>query len=201
MNFNDEIASGFTIEEMVVELKKGDMAFFEPLFLRFQPLVGKISSLYNVRTLDGDDFLQEAQIVLYSAIELYDDEKGLRFASYYKLLLQNRIYSLIRKETATKRTVDHRSVSYESYCAKGGNIDSLTYKNGEVEVQTPEKLFQIKESSQNYVNQLSDFEREVFFYYLEGYENEKIAKLTKRSLTQVRNAYDRCRKKLRDELL
>lgn len=200
MEHQDGFGSGFSMEEMVVKLKKGELIYLEPLFLRFRPLVGKIQRDYKVRTMDADDYLQEARIVLYRAIELYNSEKGMGFASYYKLLLQNRIYSLIRKETAIKRTVDHRSVSYDSYEEKGGNMEKILYRIRRGEADTPEKLFEIKESSHRYVNQLSKLERKVFFYYLDGLDNQKIADLTNKTVTQVQNAYDRCRKKLISEL-
>ena len=44
---------------------------------------------------------QEARMILHKAVQSYVPEKGLQFASFYKLTLKHHIFGLIRKESAS----------------------------------------------------------------------------------------------------
>lgn len=189
-----------TIEEMVIEIKKGQVYYFEPLFTRFIPLVKKLNNLYDIRSLEEEDFYQESRIVLHRAIHSFDDERGLRFAGYYKLMLQHRIYSLIRKEGALKRISDKSSISYDLITEKNYTHTKAFPFNGTKDIVTPENIIQVRESTSGYIDTLSALEKKVFYHFLRGEEFTTIAEKVDCSLTQVRHAYDRCRQKMKKML-
>lgn len=188
------------MEEMVGFLKKGDMSYFDSLFLRFHPLVNKFCTMYRVRTMEREDLYQESRIVLLEAIQLYDGEKGLKFAAYYKLLLQHHIYNLLRKDTAMKRRIDYEAISYDFLHDKNNTENNLHFYK-KVDASSPESILEVKEATMDYFDKLSDFEQEVFRFYLEGLDKKEIAVRINSTLDQVQNAYDRCRQKLKRSLL
>lgn len=190
-----------TIEEMVVRIKKGEVFYFEPLFTRFIPLVKKLNNLYDIRSLEEEDFYQESRIVLHRAIYSFDKERGLRFAGYYKLMLQHRIYSLIRKEGALKRVSDKSSVSYDLITEKSYTHARAFPFKGMKDIATPENIIQVRESTLGYIDTLSTLEKEVFYHFLRGEDFPAIAGKVDCSLDQVRHAYDRCRQKMKKMLL
>lgn len=190
-----------TIDEMVTEIQKGEFYYFEPLFIRFLPLVKKLNGLYDLRSMEQDDFYQESRIVLHRAIQSFDRERGLQFAGYYKLMLQHRIYSLIRKEGALKRTSDRSSVSYDLMLENGFSHSKLSSFHDSVNRGTPENIIQVRESTSGYWDTLSVLEKEVFHYFIRGEEFTAIAEKVNCDLNQVRHAYDRCRQKMKKMLL
>ncbi|UJF15757.1 RNA polymerase subunit sigma-70 [Jeotgalibaca sp. MA1X17-3] len=189
-----------TIEEMVMEIKKGEVFYFEPLFMRFIPLVRKLNNLYDIRSLEEEDFYQESRIVLHRAIHSFDRERGLGFAGYYKLMLQHRIYSLIRKEGALKRVSDKSSISYDLITEKNYTHAKAFPFTGVKDIVTPENIIQVRESTSGYIDTLSALEKEVFYHFLRGEDFTVIAEKVDCSLAQVRHAYDRCRLKMKKML-
>ena len=89
-------------------------------------------------------------MVLHKAVQSYVPEKGLQFASFYKLTLKHHIFSLIRKESAS-----------------------------------------------GYFDILSDFEQAVFIRFINGSDFQTIAEELDCEMTSIKNAYDRCHRKMK----
>lgn len=174
------------LEKMVIDLRNGDTTKFEPLFECFHPLVRKFIRQYRIRSMDKDDIFQEARIILHEAVKHYEHERASSFSTYYSILLKHRIFSLIRRETALKRTSDFESISLES-------LEKNSYFSPYEQVNvSPEDIIQVNETFFETLDDLSKFERDVFCSYLAGQEKTEIAKEKSRSLQQIQRAYDRC---------
>lgn len=191
----------YTVEEMVAGIQAGEGSYFEPLFIRFLPLVKKVNKLYDLRFMEEEDFYQEARIVLHRALEFYREGRGLKFAGYYKLMLQNRVYSLIRREGATKRFSDKSSVSYDVLAEKNAKVISSSSINRTDCFLTPESILQVKESTEGYFDSLSRLEKEVFSQFIQGKTFAEIAEKMDCELDRVKQAYDRCRLKMKKMLM
>ena len=137
-------------EQLVALIQQGHPMYFEELFCRFLPLVKKFNKAYYLRSLEQEDFWQEARMVLHKAVQSYVPEKGLQFASFYKLTLKHHIFSLIRKESAS-----------------------------------------------GYFDILSDFEQAVFIRFINGSDFQTIAEELDCEMTSIKNAYDRCHRKMK----
>lgn len=199
MQENSQNDSGFTIEEMVDLLKKGNMQYFDVLFKRFYPLIFKFEKTYHLKTLEREDFFQEARIVLYRSIKEYDEKRGMQFAGFYKLMLQNRIFSLIRRESALKRKSEKNTTSY----TRVGDLDfadKYVSETRKIEAEGIDSIIHVREMSYSYFETLSAFEKEVFRNYMKGDDYETIAQKTNKSAKQVQYAYDRCRQKMKNLL-
>lgn len=194
-------ASDCTVDEMVTAVRGGDMSYFEPLFGRFAPLIRKFSKTYYLKDMEEEDFQQEARIVLHRALESYDAKRGMRFAGYFKLMLQHHIYSLIRKDGAVKRAVDKESLAYDFFM-ENNYADRLPSAVKDLGKHlSPEDIVQVRESTIGYFDTLSTFEKQVFRRYLEGKDFQQTAVEMDCTTTQAKHAYDRCRQKMKKMLL
>lgn len=84
-------------------LKEFDEDTFEKMFSQYLPVVYSMQSRYAIRDFDYDDWLQEGRIALNDAMNSYRQGRGTTFGLYYKMIFENRIRSLLRRQQAKKR--------------------------------------------------------------------------------------------------
>ncbi len=82
---------------------KGDSDAFKSLFIRYYPVVRKLKTMYFVTDMDGDDFDQEAGIVLIKSAQKYRVSYKAAFGTFFRRNLRNRIFDLIRQANSLKR--------------------------------------------------------------------------------------------------
>lgn len=78
--------------------EKIDGAAFEEMFSQYLPIVYSMQSRYSIRDFDFDDWLQEGRIALNDALQSYCKGRGTTFGLYYKMIFENRIRSLLRRQ-------------------------------------------------------------------------------------------------------
>ena len=188
--------NAFQMEEAIQLMKEGDMSSYEDVFNCFTPLVHYFSKKYKIKDFDADDIFQEARIILLHCIKEYDGRRGLNFPGFYKLMLRNRIYSLIRREQALKRKNEYNDISY-SQTPDDQLLDFCVDEARQIEYEGLEDIIHVREVSSGYFETLSAFEQEVFRYFIKGDSYEAIAAKTAKSPKQVKHAYDRCLQKLK----
>lgn len=171
-----------------------DTGAFDVLYQEYHPVVYKMAKKYYLRDYELEDWLQEGRIVFHRSLERFDEEKQLSIGKFFKLNFENHIRSLIRKQCAYKRISDTTSVSLDQKLeARGENfMDYLT-----VEQSDPLETLIIQEKLEEFPALLSPFERATFQAYIQGEELETIAKEQTLTLTTVRSAYDRAKKKMK----
>ena len=62
---------------------------------------------------------------------------------------------------------------------------------------SPEEIVMVKESASGYFEILSDFEQVVFSRFLNGSNFQTIAEELNCEVTSIKNAYDRCHRKMK----
>ena len=135
-------------------------------------------------------------MVLHKAVQSYAPEKGLQFASFYKLTLKHHIFSLIRKESAVKRKIDKGAVSLNAILENQCSNHTEYSFEGVVSMNfSPEEIVMVKESASGYFDILSDFEQAVFIRFINGSDFQTIAEELECEVTSIKNAYDRCHRK------
>jgi len=185
-------------EELVGLIKQGETIYFEELFTRFLPLVKKMNNLYYFRFIERDDFWQEARIVMHKAVVAYDPDKGLQFSGFFKLMLEHHVYSLIRKETAQKRKIDKGAISLDQLMENEGNSQlDRSFIGKTMDQVSLEDVVQVRESTDSYFSCLSHFEQDVFTRFLLGKDFSVIAGEMDCETTQIKNAFDRCKQKMK----
>ena len=199
LKMNEEMElSEYSPEQLVALIQQGHSMHFEELFYRFLPLVKKFNRAYYLKSLEQDDFWQEARMVLHKAVQSYVPEKGLQFASFYKLTLKHHIFSLIRKESAVKRRIDKGAVSLDAILENQYSNHTEHSFEGVVSMSfSPEEIVMVKESASGYFESLSDFEQAVFIRFLNGSDFLSIADELDCEVTSIKNAYDRCHRKMK----
>ncbi|GLB47177.1 DNA-directed RNA polymerase [Philodulcilactobacillus myokoensis] len=164
---------------------------FESLSVKYQPIVKSLWQKYYVAGMDFDDWNQEANLVMLKLIYKFDWNGKFTFGTFYRMALKNRIFDLIRKSNAKKRR-PKEEVAYLD-ASPDGYTDTLAdkhFNNPEANLLVEEKLYKIL----NY--HLSDLESSVFKLHLSRQETDQIARQLNIDEIQVKNALQRCRRKL-----
>ena len=172
--------------ELLAAAKSGNTAAQNEIILKFNPLLVRFSSRYFIIGGDKEDLLQEARIGLHKAIWNYDPQKNSEFLPYAKTCIHNHIISAINEAAAQKHAALNKSV----------DLDSATFFS----YDSPIDLFIIREQLSAVLagveTRLSDMERKVLFFYLDGMSYKKIANQLQISEKSVSNALCRIRSKL-----
>lgn len=184
-------------EELILMIKNGDGYPFKILFKRYHPLVTKMTREYYLKSYELEDLWQEARIVFHKAIQTYDQDKGHTFGNFYKLNFKHHIFSLIRKDMAKKRKIEKIAESLDGMIEKGISPQYIT--NGKEGLSALD-ILQVKEKLAGYHHTLSKFEQKVFSLYLKNNEVDKIAEQLQCDSLQIKNALDRCKRKLKRTL-
>ncbi|WP_027109117.1 sigma-70 family RNA polymerase sigma factor [Lacticigenium naphthae] len=197
-NKNEQLENGRTLEYVIDLLQNGPEDPFEELYNMFTPLIHKEMKDLFIRGYDQDDFIQEARIVLYKAVMEYKPKKEVSFGVFYKSILSNEKVSMIRHDNAQKRQATKHASSLEDLQDKG-----LEYvvKGTRGDRNSPEALAILNANLEEYFMGLSSFEQEVFLVALKENPEADPRLLQKYTFPQIKNANDRCRKKLKENIL
>lgn len=148
-------------------------AALSTLMKKYELMAYKYIHLYNVRKMDIDDYLQEAAILLYKAINLFLEEYNKTFTRYYELILKRRILYLKSEEP-----------KYEL------NEEPYMYKDNSSLIEIPK------------LDGLADFEQEVFErYFILNQDIETVSKALNKTPKQIYNAIYRIKAKYRNNML
>lgn len=178
------------LSRLISAAAAGDSNAFEHLFYLYRPMLKKIQQQYYLYELDDDDWDQEARIVCFQAAQHYRRDTRLTFGRYYQRCLLCRVYTLIRHQNAKKRQIDRHTVSLE--------VDDIKQRlEAEGTLQTV-NWSMIRASAPDFISQLSELERFVFYRQLTaGFEWTSNSDDNGITEVQVRNALERCRRKLK----
>jgi len=87
--------------DLLVKKAKNDFLAREKLFHEYRPQIKFIASSICKRNLswDNDDELSISLIAFNDAIDTYDKSKGMKFISYARMLIHNRLVDYFRSES------------------------------------------------------------------------------------------------------
>lgn len=178
-------------KELIALVRKGDSQAFSALVDAYNPLLKKILFLYTTDDMseaDVEDLGQEELIAFYRAILSFDsDQSEVEFGLYAKICVTNSMISY--KRAARKK-------SGEIAFVESSELDLISDPDGE-----PAKIFEQKESERILGEQiektLSQYENEVWGYYVNGYSSKEIASKLNSGEKSIENAIFRIRRKLK----
>lgn len=182
-------------DELIQLIKNGNEELFDIIFQRYYILAIKTIKDFYLKSYELEDLLQEARMVFLKVIHTYDSEKGHTFGNFYKLNLKHHIFSLVRKDMAKKRRLEKNAESLEGLLEKKEHMQHYIL-HGKEQLPTVE-LLQVREKLVDYQETLSKFEQRVFLNYIHHMEVEEIADKLECDLVQVKNALDRCKRKMK----
>ncbi|AVW09570.1 sigma-70 family RNA polymerase sigma factor [Lactiplantibacillus paraplantarum] len=180
-------------QQLICLAAAGDDMSIGALARQYAPVVWRLRRQYYVRNFDEDDWLQEGRIAVYRAAKKYQRLRLCSFGAYYRVLLSNQIIDHIRRTQARKRRPEGELLSLDV-----DDEDTLC-KLQTTHISTLD-VVHVREQVRTFPTVCSPFEGLVFADLLAGHSPERIALSRHVEVSQVINATDRCRKKMRDLL-
>ncbi len=86
------------LSEVVHLAKENDEEAITELLRRFEPLIVSIHHHYFFHEMDQDDFAQEARVMMFRAVDKYDEDHAVSFAGYYQRCVKNLAVECLRRE-------------------------------------------------------------------------------------------------------
>ena len=182
------------INKLIDLVIAGDSNAFSALVDLYNPMLKKILNSYTTEEMsneDVEDLGQEELIAFYRAIISFDkNQKNVEFGLYAKICVTNSMISL--KRAAAKKSNESLIGDEE--------MNSIFDPDGEVSKFFEEKESEIK-LGQQIEKTLSQYENEVWSYYVNGYSSREIAVKLNSSEKSIDNAIFRIRRKLKTLLI
>ncbi len=195
-----------TDEELVEKVNSGDELAFEEITKRYNQLLNSIARKYFLVGAGADDLMQEAMIGLYSACRSFNKSCGVAFKSFASLCVKRRLLQAVKSagRDKNKALMSYLSIDTQGKLVVGTKDEDDNEEIGfyicaegmspEESVLSHEKIDEINASINN---KLSDFERKVLKFYIEGYNYIEISQKLKKEPKSVDNALNRIKIKLK----
>lgn len=182
------------IYTLIDQVILGDSDAFSLLVETYNPMLKKILNAYVTEEMskeDVEDLGQEELIAFYRAIINFDrEQKAVEFGLYAKICVTN---SMISYKRAAAKKSNESLIGDEE-------MNSISDPDGEVA-----RYFEMRESERELGEQiektLSQYENEVWSFYVNGYSSKEIAIKLNSNEKSIDNAIFRIRKKLKTLLI
>ena len=191
----------YSDEELIVQLRDGDHAITDYIMEKYKNLVrSKAQSMY-ILGADREDLIQEGMIGLFKAVTSYQEEKNTSFSTFAYLCVQRQIYTTITAFNRKKHIPLNTAISLfeQKNQEEELSLDEIL----ETPEETPEEMMLRKEELNDYYKMLdqnlSKFEKQVMYHYLNGETYTTIAKKLGKSDKSIDNAIQRIRRKIRND--
>lgn len=180
--------------EVVARVKYGDSEAITILIQKYRPLIFNMMNRYQIHLYDLDDWLQEARLECYLTAQKFDPSTGSKFGSFYKLRLQNRMITKIRKQMAQKRNKNGRPYSLDNILVSKNESLPDSLKTGACISEC------LGVDLQAYIETLSFVEIQALMVNLGQKTSEQVQSLNNIHEHTLKNAQQRVRIKLRNHL-
>ena len=190
-----------TDEELITLLRSGEQGITDYLMEKYKNLVRKKAKALYLIGGDNDDLIQEGMIGLFKAIRDYRTDKESSFYHFADLCIARQLYTAVEASQRKKHAPLNSYVPLyaDPEDAENGGLDNIL---SSVEELNPEKIVINHEELQAFQKKvkdcLSDMEKEVLAYYLQGLDYNQIAEAMGKEPKAIDNALQRLKKKLKE---
>lgn len=179
-------------DELLCSLvSQGDQAAEEALASRYGWLVKACARPHFLVGGDSEDLIQEGMIGLLSAIRTFQADRDIRFATYARVCIHNRIGMALRSALRDKHIPLNSALPLFQ-------LPGISGDGGEP--GDPESALISREEQEGRIkaisDQLSPLEKQVLTLYLKGLSYSEIAGRIGKPLKAVDNAVQRIRRKI-----
>lgn len=190
----------FTDNELLEQIKKGNMLAQEYLIDRYKKMVRIKARGYFILGGDTEDIIQEGMIGLYKAIRDFKDEKQVNFYSFAELCITRQIHTAIKSANRQKHIPLNSSLSLNrAVYDENEEVTYIEMLSGS-DNSNPESLFISNENKTQLENQIGDslssLEKQVLYLYLRGKSYAEISAALKKDEKSIDNALQRTKKKV-----
>ncbi len=189
------------IDEDLAELSAaGDINATECILARYKNLVRSKARMYFLVGADKEDIIQEGMIGLFKAIRDFDRDRQVSFKGFAELCIKRQIITAVKTATRQKHMPLNTYVSLSNPLSDGESEGLLEEILSDKIEADPEQLFISKENTA-FINDkikevLSDLEKKVLMFYLEGKSYQEIAAILSKPQKSIDNALQRVKKKM-----
>ncbi len=188
-------------DEAIVKLaRSGDRIADEILYDRYKNVVRMKAHPYFLVGADREDLVQEGMIGFFKASRDYEDSHGASFRSFAELCITRQIITAIKTATRKKHMPLNTYVSIYKKVNEEEGERSLLDTASQLQVDSPEDSFIVKESMNTLLEKLNDvlspLEKDTLTLFLEGNSYIEIAEKLGRSTKTVDNSLQRIKKKV-----
>lgn len=182
-------------EQLIEDLRGGDNSVTDYIMEKYKFIVKKKAKAMYILGGELDDLIQEGMIGLFKAVRDYDKDQGASFHSFADLCISRQIYTAIEASKRQKHIPLNSYISLYDEGEEGSLIDFLE----EDHESNPEEIVlnreHIKRLEKELREQLSDFERNVFYLYIKENDYRQIAQVMDKSPKAIDNALQRIKAK------
>lgn len=182
------------VNNYVYLAQNGDEEALEKIITDYQGLIYKISSSFFLKGGDFNDLSQEGYIGFLKAIRTFKDDKGASFSTFATLCIRRQIITAIKTANSDKYKILNLNNEIE---------DNTDFKMNSV-LKTPEDILLGKELANllkiYLAENLSLFEKKVFFYLCKQNTYIEIANILDESPKKIDNTIQRIKKKIKQYL-
>ena len=191
----------YSDEELIVRLREGETEISDYLMEKYKEFVRKKARAMFLIGGETDDLIQEGMIGLFKAIQNYQADKETSFRTFASLCIDRQLYSAVQNSNRQKHQPLNSYVSLNRPLYEEEYEMTLLDVLGENEkVVNPEEIMinreQYEDTERKLSKLLSDFEKKVLNYYLEGKSYQEIGEILKRDSKSIDNALQRIKRKI-----
>ncbi|MBO5945541.1 MAG: sigma-70 family RNA polymerase sigma factor [Clostridia bacterium] len=173
------------VSSLILLTRAGDNYAFAELVRRYTPVINSVVSGFNLLGTRAAEARSEAYVALYNAARSYDLTKaGVTFGLYAKICIQRRVNDFVGMQSREDGVLDDVDVS--TLCS------SCRIENDLVARENVHRIYSIARTI------LSDYEYQIFRYYLAGYTTRQTAEALGKSAKSVDNAKNRMMRHLKE---
>lgn len=189
--------------EAIMLVQENDEAAKDLLFEKYKYIIDILLKKYEapikILQIDKKDIYSEALYGFSDALNSYNADKEASLATFITLCVQRRIIKIIKQNNTNKIKFNKESYSLDySYDNDGYTLSDMLSDNQKndplMNLATEEDT---KELYDNIKNNLSDFEKKVFKYMLQGLKYNDIAKILNKQPKQIDNTIQRIKNKVK----
>ena len=171
------------------------------LINRYKKLVKMKARTYFLIGADKEDIIQEGMIGLYKAVRNFDNSKYTSFRIFAEICIMRQMITAIKKSSRKKRKPPNSCISLNQPIEhEEGYSRTLLDIVDDLKINDPMSIFLNKERLQELRTKLnmvlSNLERKVLEFYLDGKTYSEIAFEIKKNSKCVDNTIQRIKRKL-----
>ena len=176
---------------LITRYREGSEAAATALYVRYAPLLRAKCRKHRLPECDFEDIYQEASLGFLYALNRYDESRGVPFAAFADVGVENCLKNFSASQYTQKMRVYRERLSLDAMS------ETLVSDR-----QNPEMLYLLKEQwsriSDSIGNKLSGLEKDILMLYLCGNNYKLIASKLGIPQKSVDNALQRVRRKLKN---
>lgn len=187
-------------DEKVIEvIQSGDNKALNYMMNKYNDLVNMKASKFYMAGAEKDDVIQEGLIGLYKATKSFDIQKQNSFKTFANLCIERQLITALKTSNRQKNIPLNSSISLNQSAYEESDdtemMEVLETKTMEDPLETITKKEYYNSIQEQIDESLSDFEKQVLYYYKQGKSYAAIAEKLGSKVKSIDTAIQRIRKK------